>query len=173
VVDDDERILPLLKKLKYRYLGEDFSSVGSQIKGQIQLSQIDKVCLCLLLNLKHLANNFYLFTYFIVLQISKESFPPCMRHLHETLRREHHLKHFARLQYGLFLKSIGLTLEQALTLWRNEFIKKIEPEKVSEVNKEIINLCKFFHFCIVRQALFVQHTTQLRQGREKSQLHSL
>lgn len=43
VVDDDERILPLLKKLKYRYLGEDFSSVGSQVQGQIQLSQINMV----------------------------------------------------------------------------------------------------------------------------------
>ena len=44
VVDDDERILPLLKKLKYRYLGEDFSSVASQIKGQIQLAKINTVC---------------------------------------------------------------------------------------------------------------------------------
>ena len=53
-----------------------------------------------------------------------------MRHLHETLRKEHHLKHFARLQYGLFLKSIGLTLEHALKLWRTEFVKKMEPDKV-------------------------------------------
>ncbi len=55
-----------------------------------------------------------------------------MRHLHETLRKEHHLKHFARLQYGLFLKSIGLTMEQALTLWKTEFTKKMEPDKVCE-----------------------------------------
>ena len=64
------------------------------------------------------------------LQLSRESFAPCMRHLHETLRKEHHLRHFGRLQYGLFLKSINLTLDQALTFWKEEFTKKMEPEKV-------------------------------------------
>ena len=54
-----------------------------------------------------------------------------MRHLHETVRKEHHLRHFGRLQYGLFLKSIGLTLEQAMTFWRTEFVKKMDAEKVS------------------------------------------
>ena len=63
-------------------------------------------------------------------QLSRESFPPCMRHLHESLRRDHHLKHFARLQYGLFLKNIGLTLEQALAFWRAEFTKKMDVDKV-------------------------------------------
>ena len=66
----------------------------------------------------------------LCLQLSKESFPPCMRHLHESLRRDHHLKHFARLQYGLFLKNIGLTLEQALAFWRAEFTKKMDVDKV-------------------------------------------
>ncbi len=31
--------------------------------------------------------------------------PLCMRNLHDALKRDHHLKHFARLQYGLFLKA--------------------------------------------------------------------
>ena len=53
-----------------------------------------------------------------------------MRHLHETLRRGHHLRPFGRLQYGLFLKSINLTLDQALAFWKEEFTKKMEPEKV-------------------------------------------
>ena len=65
-------------------------------------------------------------------QLAQESFPPCMRHLHESLRRDHHLQHFGQLQYGLFLKSIGLTLEQALTFWRTEFTKKMEPDKVCD-----------------------------------------
>lgn len=42
VVDDDERIAPMLKKLKYRYLGEDFSST-TKVEGGIQLSQINAV----------------------------------------------------------------------------------------------------------------------------------
>lgn len=35
------------------------------------------------------------------------------------------------MQYGLFLKGIGLTLEQALQFWKQEFIKgKMDPDKV-------------------------------------------
>ena len=77
-------------------------------------------------------------------QLARESFPPCMHHLHEALRRDHHLRHFGRLQYGLFLKSIGLTLEQALTFWRTEFTKKMEPDKVCE---EASSICIYIHAC--------------------------
>ena len=51
------------------------------------------------------------------------SFPLCMRHLHDTLRRDAHLKHFGRLQYTLFLKGIGLSLDDALVFWRRSFHK--------------------------------------------------
>jgi DNA primase large subunit len=39
--------------------------------------------------------------------LAKKHFPMCMRHLHQSLQRDHHLKHFGRLQYGLFLKVSG------------------------------------------------------------------
>lgn len=61
--------------------------------------------------------------------LAKESFPPCMKNIHEILRKEHHLRHYGRLYYGLFLKSIGLSLEDALNFFREEFIKKTTPEK--------------------------------------------
>lgn len=48
-------------------------------------------------------------------------FPACMRSLHMTLRKSHHLKHFGRLQYTLFLKGIGLSLEDCITFWRQSF----------------------------------------------------
>jgi len=53
-----------------------------------------------------------------------------MKRLHVVLRSEHHLKHQARQQYGLFLKGAGLPLEQALILWRSEFTKKMDADKV-------------------------------------------
>lgn len=37
-------------------------------------------------------------------ELARQHFPMCMRNLHENLKRGHHLKHFGRLQYGLFLK---------------------------------------------------------------------
>ncbi len=45
----------------------------------------------------------------------------CMTHLHRSLRRDAHLKHFGRLQYTLFLKGIGLNLEECLVFWRGGF----------------------------------------------------
>ena len=53
-----------------------------------------------------------------------------MQQLHQRLRTEHHLKHFSRLQYILFLKGIGITLEDALRFWKSEFTKKMDSEKV-------------------------------------------
>lgn len=65
------------------------------------------------------------------LQLSGKSFPLCMRQLHQSLRENHHLRHGGRMQYGLFLKGIGLSLEQALQFWRSEFIRgKVDADKV-------------------------------------------
>jgi hypothetical protein len=36
--------------------------------------------------------------------LAQKHFPLCMRSMHDRLRRERHLKHMGRLQYGLFLK---------------------------------------------------------------------
>lgn len=57
-----------------------------------------------------------------------QHFPMCMRHLHTSLRRDKHLKHFGRLQYNLFIKGIGLSVEEALVFWRTSF-STISDEK--------------------------------------------
>lgn len=57
-----------------------------------------------------------------------QHFPACMSHLHRSLRRDAHLKHFGRLQYTLFLKGIGLSLEECLMFWRNGFHKITEEQ---------------------------------------------
>lgn len=36
-----------------------------------------------------------------------EKYPLCMRSIHEDLLKNHHLKHGARLQYGLFRMGLG------------------------------------------------------------------
>ncbi|MGH0140241.1 UNVERIFIED_CONTAM: hypothetical protein FKN15_023068 [Acipenser sinensis] len=86
----------------HAYVGQDYS-IQKNI-GKISLEQIDP--------------------------FSTKSYPLCMRHLHKALRENHHLRHGGRMQYGLFLKGIGLTLEQALQFWRSEFIKgKVDADK--------------------------------------------
>ena len=37
-------------------------------------------------------------------ELAQKDFPLCMRMHHLNLRRDKHLKHFGRLEYGLFLK---------------------------------------------------------------------
>jgi len=53
-----------------------------------------------------------------------------MRSMQDALQKEHKLKHGARLQYGLFLKGIGLSLEDAMIFWRSEFTKVMSGEQV-------------------------------------------
>jgi DNA primase large subunit len=64
-----------------------------------------------------------------VYKLASESFPMCMRHSHEHVVEHHHIKHGGRMQYGLFLKGIGLSLEEALLFWRTEFGKTMGMDK--------------------------------------------
>lgn len=57
--------------------------------------------------------------------VSKKSYPLCMRIIHEVLRKDHHLKHGERKQYSLFLKDIGVTIDDTIELWKQEFTKKM------------------------------------------------
>ncbi|XP_048758836.1 DNA primase large subunit-like [Ostrea edulis] len=101
-LEEDNRLLPMLSGLSKRYLGQDYSSKKSNV-GKITAEMIDT--------------------------LSKQSFPPCMQNLHQAMKRDHHLKHGGRMQYGLFLKGIGLSLEEALRFWRIEFSKVMDGEK--------------------------------------------
>ncbi|GAB7332292.1 hypothetical protein MBLNU13_g04127t1 [Cladosporium sp. NU13] len=55
-------------------------------------------------------------------------FPLCMQNLHRELRKNSHLKHQSRLQYTLFLKGIGLNMQECIVFWRKAF-KLITDEK--------------------------------------------
>jgi DNA primase large subunit len=53
--------------------------------------------------------------------VAGRHFPLCMSVMYERLANEHHLKHWGLQQFTLFLKSIGLPLEQALLFFRQQF----------------------------------------------------
>lgn len=55
--------------------------------------------------------------------LAHRSFPPCMYNMFTKLQLRHKLFHTGRLQLGLFLKGIGLSLKDSLKLWRDEFSK--------------------------------------------------
>lgn len=53
--------------------------------------------------------------------VAGRHFPLCMTVMYERLAAEHHLKHWGLQQFTLFLKSVGLPLEQALMFFRQQF----------------------------------------------------
>ena len=59
----------------------------------------------------------------------ERSFPLCMQLIHKTLTKESHLRHIGRLQYGLFLKGIGLSMDESLNFWKTKFASKTPGDK--------------------------------------------
>jgi len=64
--------------------------------------------------------------------LAQSSFPLCMQEMHNRLLTDHKLMHDGRMQFGLFLKGIGFSLEDSLQIWQREFTKRIS---VDEFNK--------------------------------------
>ena len=98
-LDEDDRLTPILTHLSQNFTTPDahYSSSATSLPGaDISARNVDTL---------------------------SSSFPLCMQNLHRSLRRDAHLKHFGRLQYTLFLKGIGLNLEECLIFWRSSFSK--------------------------------------------------
>ncbi|KAI4465674.1 dna primase large subunit [Holotrichia oblita] len=98
---DDDRINFLITNLHNIYTGKDYSQNFNS--GKVGLTSLDVY--------------------------ARDHFPLCMKYVYGILKSTHHLKHDCRLQLGLFLKGIGLTYEDSMTFWKNEFTKKIDSGK--------------------------------------------
>ncbi|KAL8282597.1 hypothetical protein RB601_008466 [Gaeumannomyces tritici] len=101
-LDEDDRLTPILNHLSKNFITPDASYRSGDGDSTAPGSELT-------------ARN--------VDKLATEHFPLCMQHLHRSLRRDAHLKHFGRLQYTLFLKGIGLSLEECLLFWRSSFHK--------------------------------------------------
>ena len=49
--------------------------------------------------------------------------PLCMRGLHKGVKQDHKLRHQGRQQYWLYLKGAGLSMEDSIRFFQNEFTK--------------------------------------------------
>lgn len=97
-MDEDNRLSPILTHLSKSFTAPDsnYSSEASSIGDStaITASTIDAL---------------------------SQHFPLCMQNLHRDLRKNSHLKHYGRLQYTLFLKGIGMEMNECILFWRQSF----------------------------------------------------
>lgn len=114
-LDEDDRLSPILAHLSQNFTTPDASySNSTSLPGTtITAKSIDALA---------------------------SSFPLCMQNLHRKLRTDFILKHDGRFQYGLFLKGIGLSLEEALVFWRTGFAKKTDDEFNKEYKYNVRHL---------------------------------
>ena len=52
-----------------------------------------------------------------------QDFPLCFRRVHQNLKTNHRVGHHARIAYTLFLKEIGLSLEESVQFWSHYYSK--------------------------------------------------
>ncbi|KAI8620794.1 DNA primase large subunit Spp2 [Chytriomyces sp. MP71] len=98
-MDEDDRLIPVLNSIARQCASRDYSLNPSDANSTaIQAGEVDALA-------------------------SQGHFPLCMTNLHMHLKADAHLKHSGRLQFGLFLKGIGVPLEEALIYWRKAFNK--------------------------------------------------
>ncbi|KAH9808200.1 eukaryotic and archaeal DNA primase, large subunit-domain-containing protein [Melampsora americana] len=100
-LDEDSRLLPVLEHLSLNFLA---GISGSQYIARNPSDPDSTV-----------------FTAEMIDGLAKQHFPPCMRHLWSILRKDKHLKYGGRQQFNLFLKGVGLPVDEALIFWRKAF----------------------------------------------------
>ena len=96
-MDEDNRLAPILHHLSQSFVAPDASyneNSGVSDIANIHAGSIDGLA---------------------------SHFPLCMQNLHRELRKNSHLKHQSRLQYTLFLKGIGLNMQECIVFWRKAF----------------------------------------------------
>ncbi|KAK9838163.1 hypothetical protein WJX81_005591 [Elliptochloris bilobata] len=93
--EEADRLAPILEALSQRYLGPDYGDENAAPRGVVMAAALPA--------------------------LARQSFPLCMKMMYERVETDHHLKHSGRLQLGLFLKGLGLPLEEAMRFWRAGF----------------------------------------------------
>ena len=61
--------------------------------------------------------------------VSERCFPLCMSLIERHINQYSHLMHFGRLQYTLFLKGAGLSVDEALKFFQKKYEKKTPADK--------------------------------------------
>ena len=106
IPQENSRIQPLLKTMNSQYTGANrYTDAGLVGDTQLTAATVDAL---------------------------QHDMPLCMSQLHKGLERDHKLKHWGRLQYGLFLKGAGMSMEESLLFFQRQFSKIMSPEQFNK-----------------------------------------
>lgn len=106
IAERDERMRPILESIRQHFVADEESKKSFDPSASVER-----------ISLKELDS-------------SLPAMPLCMYNMMTNLRQNHHLRHAARMQLGVFLKACGLSMEESITFWRTEFGKgSITSEK--------------------------------------------
>ncbi len=140
-----KRHVLLHKGFAYVPSSDFFSVISSRFRDQLE-GEMDRMCRLLLANpiedrvrtlLDHIRNSEHEAPQKQVkfdelsagdIEASSSHFPPCMSFMYGHLKSDKHLKYNGRLQFGLFLKSIGLPFNEAMLFWKRAFSKFSDDE---------------------------------------------
>lgn len=101
-LEEDDRLLPLLNNLSKNFSNFQYESEINKLDEEF-ISDINSKLI-------------------ITPKITKH-YPLCAQHLQRNLIANSHLKYNGRQQLGIFLKGIGLNVDEALKFWSSQFIK--------------------------------------------------
>lgn len=99
LADGDQRMRPILESIRQHYSMDEHAKNGFDFADGIERINLNQ------------------------LNESVPAMPLCMANMMTRLREQHHLRHAARMQLGVFLKGCGLSLDESLRFWRTEFGK--------------------------------------------------
>ncbi|KAG2312704.1 hypothetical protein Bca52824_024261 [Brassica carinata] len=124
---ENDRLTPIVEALSTSYLGPDYSQVRIvHLKFVMYIHRYGSIEV---VNFPPQSTEYAEISLKDIDQVAKSSFPLCMRHLFEKVREDHLLKQGGRMQLGLFLKAVGVKLDDALAFWRAEFTWKVGSER--------------------------------------------
>ncbi|KAK6200963.1 eukaryotic and archaeal DNA primase, large subunit-domain-containing protein [Scheffersomyces amazonensis] len=109
-LEEDDRILPLLNNLSSNFSNiqyDNFNNIDPSLVSDINHQSIQTPTII-------------------------QHYPLCSKILQQNLSLNSHLKYAGRQQLGLFLKGIGLNVDEALKFWSIQFTKKISMEKFNK-----------------------------------------
>jgi DNA primase large subunit len=119
----DERLRPILTNMSTAYVGPQLvggTGTGDKIT-PAQIPAVSAPFLCWCVNTCSVFVVCVMGVLDVVSQLAESCMPLCMRSMYRALNETHHLKYTGRTQFGLFIKGIGLSMEDSLQFWQAAF----------------------------------------------------